>query len=45
MITNNNNNHKRIKQELIKLTETFDRKFKELQEIREQMSKLINELN
>lgn len=35
----------KLKQELIRLTDCFDKKCKELNDIRDQMRKLINELN
>jgi len=41
----NTKNNAKFKQELVKLTDSFDRKCKELNEIRDQMRKLVNEFN
>jgi hypothetical protein len=39
-----NNSNTQLKQELLRLGDSFDRKFNELIEIREQMKKIINDL-
>jgi len=43
--TSKHSNQKKAKQELIKLTDSFDKKLKELYDIRESMRKIINDLN
>ncbi|CAF0853562.1 unnamed protein product [Brachionus calyciflorus] len=41
----NGSNNAKLKQDLLQLTDTFDRKFNELLDIREQLRNLINEIN